>query len=113
MSDYKALSGRMVTNEMELKGSRCITVIRVLLFFSYISLIKNTDDQDHYHCSAGLSKYIISVITIVLCHALFMRIIFITVTLQSLPLLLVLFFYVGSLTYFLYYISSFLGLSVL
>jgi len=26
MSDYKALCGRMVFNEMELKGSRCITI---------------------------------------------------------------------------------------
>jgi hypothetical protein len=53
MSDYKAVCGRMVINEMELKGSRCITVIHVLLFFIYISLIKNADDQDHYHCSAN------------------------------------------------------------
>jgi len=71
------------------------------------------NDQDHYHCSAVLSKYIIDVIMISLCHALFMHIIFITVTLQSLPLLLVLFLYFGSPTYFLYYINSFLVLSVL
>lgn len=113
MSDYKALCGRMVINDMELKGSRCITIIHVLLFFTYISLIKNTDDQNHYHRSAMLSKYIIGVITIAPCHALFMRIIFIIITLQSLPLLLVLFFYFGSSTCFLYYINSFLVLSVL
>jgi len=76
MSDYKALYGRMVFNEMELKGSRCIAIIHVLLFFTYISLIKNTDDQGHYQRSAVLSKYIIGVITITPCHALFMRIFF-------------------------------------
>jgi len=96
---------------MELKGSKCITIIHVLLFFTYISLIKNTDNQDHYQRSAVLSKYIIGVITITPCHALFTRIIFITITLQSLSLLLVLFLYFGSSTYFLYYINSFLVLS--
>jgi len=40
MSVYEALSGRMVINENEWKGSRCITVIHVPLFFTYISLIK-------------------------------------------------------------------------
>jgi len=55
MSDYKALCCRMVINEMELKVSRCITISHVLLFFTYISLIKNTDEQDHYHCSTVLS----------------------------------------------------------
>jgi hypothetical protein len=109
MSDYKALCGRMVINEMELKGIRCITIIHVLLFFTCISLIKNTDDQDHSHHSAVLSKYIIGAISITLSHALFLRIIFIIIILWSLPLILVPFFYFGSPPYFLYYTNSFVS----